>query len=89
MQGEAACVRHIARDEINAAIHQAGNEMHVPCQPVELGDYEPCFQVAAPGEAAAMWAVVALDALDFGKLGGELAASGNKFEDGGALRVEP
>ena len=38
---ETVCVRHVAADEIDFGLHQAGDEMHIPSQTIELADHKP------------------------------------------------
>ena len=40
VDGEPVGARHVHRDEFHIAIHQAGNKMHAPRQPVELGYHQ-------------------------------------------------
>jgi hypothetical protein len=39
---QSVCVREIAGDKLNAAIHQVGNESDVPGKPVKLSDHKGC-----------------------------------------------
>jgi hypothetical protein len=40
MHGEPICLRHVGRNEIDAGLHQPGNEVHIARQAVELGDQQ-------------------------------------------------
>lgn len=89
VDGEAGRFGHIDGDEINIAFHQAGNEMDVAGEAVELSDDEFCFLLAAKGEGGGeLGPVVLLAAFYFREFLKDRATSGDELGDGLALCVE-
>jgi hypothetical protein len=65
-------VRHVAGDELDAGVHQAGDEMHIARQPIELRDdkLRPLL-FAGCERSGELRTVVVLAALDLDELGFE------------------
>ena len=73
VDGELVGLGHVGCNEVHAAFHQAGNEMDVAGEPVELGDDELGFLAATCVERRGeLGPVVALARLNLGELGDEL-----------------
>ena len=89
VQGQLVGGGHVDRDELDAALHQVGDEGDVARQAVELGDHQhgplPPAQLERRGE---LGPVGALAALHLGELGDQLAGA-DEAGDGGPLRIEP
>jgi hypothetical protein len=83
-------VRVICCDEIDAAFHQAGYEMDVSGQAIQLRDDQGSLGLfGGSNSSRELRPIVALAALDLAELGAELAvAAGNMTEDRFALGVQ-
>jgi hypothetical protein len=79
---------HVAGDELNPAIHQAGDKSDVARQPIQAGDDQHRPFAGSKIERGGELGPVDLPAaLDLGELGRDLAPAGGIGGDGGALRV--
>ena len=89
VQGQLVGIGHVDGGELDAALHQVGDEGDVARQPVELGDHQhgPPLPAQVEGRGE-LGSVVAFAALHFRELGDQLAGT-DKAGDGGALGVEP
>ncbi len=86
MNGQAVCLGHIDGDEIDAALHQPGDEMDVAGEPIKPGDNECGFLSSAcierGGELGPVGVpLAALDLLELGEQGSAMGEAG----DGGPL----
>ena len=70
MQGQPGRMRVVHGDELDAGIHQRGNEGQISREAIQLGDDQPRLALAAEGQRSLkLRAVVALAGLDLGELG--------------------
>ena len=89
VNGQPVGLGHVTGDEIDAALHQVGDEGHVAGQPIQAGDQQNGAALTALVERSEELRPVRVSAstLDLGKLGGQLAAV-HLAGDGLALRVK-
>ena len=72
----AVCLRHVAANEINAALHEAGQERDVTCQAIQLGDNQGRLLQPAQSECLLQLVTIrALAGLDFFELADKLLAA--------------
>jgi DNA-binding transcriptional regulator YiaG len=86
VNGQSVCLGHIDGDEIDATLHEAGNEMHIAGKAIQSGNDERGFLTAAfrkgGGELGPVgMSLATLDLLELGEQGSAV----RKPSDGGAL----
>jgi hypothetical protein len=90
MNHELVGVRVVSSDEIDTAFHQAGDEMNVHGQSIELGDDQRGLGLLGCCDGRRkLRPIVALAALDFAEFTDQLAAiAANVAQHGLTLRIE-
>ena len=91
VDGQAVGLGEVDGHEVDAALHQLGDEGDVAGQPVELGDHQGgAVQAAQAERPVQLGPVVALAALDLGHLGGQRPAPAVEVGlDRFPLRLQP
>src|SRR5436189_3702359 len=90
MNHELVGVRVVRSNEIDAAFHQAGDEMDISGKPIELGDDQRRLGLLGGGNGSReLRSIRALPALDLAEVRDQLAVvAGNMPHDRVALGVE-
>ena len=90
VQGQPVGVRHVAGDEVDAAVHDAGDETDIARKSVKLGNYQSgAVEAACRKRGGKLRPVVSLAALHFHKLRNQLVSAACKVSlHGGTLGLK-
>jgi len=83
VNGQPVYLWHVHGDKLHPAFHESADKIHIPCQPVELGNHEGSFVFAARIERGSKFGTVVLaSALNLGKKFDQLPTSSKEVTHG-------